>query len=618
MSSNIIRNLELGHVPYKYSIQRSPRILGGLTGYPSIDKPWLKFYEENVELTSIPEGSIYEVVKYNNKDNLNNIALDLRTSKNDFKSGIKISYLDYIKRMDSIAASYSKIGIRKNEILATVLPNIPESRELIYGLNKLGITVYPISPMIPIQQFDKILSENEIKNVVIFSQFYEKFEASLSTKKLNSLLYVTGAESLPKFLQVINNFKNKDLRKKFQLNDNVLFWDEFEKIGKQVHEEITPYYDKDHIAIIVGTSGTTGTPKGVCLTDDNLNAIALQHGLSGIFDKQDVMLDALIQSIGYGISTMHYSTCYGYKNILIPELLLDKYPSVLCRTHPDHFTGGPVHCQYLASSKEFENGILPKAKNIVSGGATLDKSLERKLNNVDESYVEHGYDPKILIRQGLGATENGGCGTYQKQGAYKFGGVGIPLPLDIVSIFKPGTDEELKYNEEGEICISGPTVMKKYLNNDEETSNVLKLHKDGKIWLHLADLGHMDEDGQLYITDRIKNIFMRNGFNVHPSTISSYISSLPEVKECVVVGIDHEKEQCVPVAFVSLVNDNKETLDLIKTKCYENLEETSIPYDYVVMDKLPRNIGGKYDTQLLIDQYKKARKDKEKTLIFKK
>ena len=160
--------------------------------------------------------------------------------------------------------------------------------------------------------------------------------------------------------------------------------------------------------------------------------------------------------------------------------------------------------------------------------------------------------------------------------------------------------------------------MKKYLNNDEETSNVLKLHKDGKIWLHLADLGHMDEDGQLYITDRIKNIFMRNGFNVHPSTISSYISSLPEVKECVVVGIDHEKEQCVPVAFVSLVNDNKETLDLIKTKCYENLEETSIPYDYVVMDKLPRNIGGKYDTQLLIDQYKKARKDKEKTLILKK
>jgi len=316
------------------------------------------------------------------------------------------------------------------------------------------------------------------------------------------------------------------------------------------------------------------------------------------------MLDALIQSIGYGISTMHYSTCYGYKNILIPELLTDRFPEVLCKIKPLHFTGGPVHYQNLIKSKEFIEGKIPKVKNLVSGGATLSKDLERKLNNVDEGFAENGReDLQILVRQGFGATENGGCGAYAKHGAYKFGGIGIPLPFDTFAIFEPGTDKELPYNTEGEICICGPTVMKEYYNNPSETANVLKVHSDGKVWLHLADLGHIDEDGQVYITDRIKNIFMRTGFNVHPSKIEEYISSLPEVKECKVIGFEHPEQQKVPVAFVSLVEvENTNALEIVKQCCYENLEEMSVPFDYVVVKEFPRNLGGKVDEKMLAKQ----------------
>ena len=267
-------------------------------------------------------------------------------------------------------------------------------------------------------------------------------------------------------------------------------------------------------------------------------------------------------------------------------------------------------------------------KNLVSGGASLPKELERKLNKVSDDFCEDGKESsQIILRQGFGATENGGCGAYAKQGAYKFGGLGIPLPYDTIAIFEPGTDKELKYNEEGEICITGPTIMKEYLNNPSETEKVLKKHSDGKMWLHLADLGRMDEDGQLYLTDRIKNIFMRTGFNVHPSKISEFIDTLPQVSESKVIGFEHPSEQKVPVAFIVLKDnseDNREkALEEIKKKCYGNLEEMSLPYEYVVVDTLPRNLGGKIDENLLvslsgINYMKDKTPHKSRTLTLKK
>lgn len=574
-----------------------------LTGYASIDKPWLKYYQSGVAETPIPNLSIYEAIKESNKHRLSKIALDFRTKANDYEKGLEITYAKYFERMENIAKSYLNMGVKINEILITILPNIPESRMLIYGLNILGVTVYPVSPMISAGQLDAIISDNDVKNVVVFSGFYEKFKSVLDTKTLNSLLYINGMESFPKIVQTLSNLKNRENVKQLR-KDNILLWNEFDSLRKGFKGELHPYYDKDHVAVIVGTSGTTGIPKGVCLTDNNLNAIALQHGLSGILSEEEVLLDALIQSIGYGISTMHYSTYYGLKNILIPELLLDKFPEVLCKTKPNHFTGGPVHINYLAQSTQFEKGEIPKIRNLVSGGATLSKELEKRVNKVDEGYVENSSDSKIMVRQGFGATENGGCGAYARQGAYKFGGLGIPLPFDTIAIFKPGTDEELKYNEEGEICITGPTVMKEYLNNSSETEKVLKTHKDGKVWLHLADLGYIDEDGQLYMTDRIKNIFMRTGFNVHPSKITEFIETLPYVKEAIVIGFEHPTEQKVPVAFIVLKDEylgrEEELLEIIKEKCYDSLEETSIPYEYIFVDSLPRNLGGKVEESILI------------------
>lgn len=181
--------------------------------------------------------------------------------------------------------------------------------------------------------------------------------------------------------------------------------------------------------------------------------------------------------------------------------------------------------------------------------------------------------------------------------------MGIPLLYETVGIFKPGTDVELGFNTDGEICINGSTVMKEYFNNEEETNKVLKKHKDGKIWLHTADIGYMDEDGQIFIKDRIKNIFARRGFNVHPNAVADFISSLPIVEKAFVMGINHPDEQTVPVAFVKLKEEMplKEAENIINENCYQFLEETSIPYEIVFVSDLPLNLGGKVDTKKLLE-----------------
>lgn len=172
--------------------------------------------------------------------------------------------------------------------------------------------------------------------------------------------------------------------------------------------------------------------------------------------------------------------------------------------------------------------------------------------------------------------------------------------MDIIHI---GTDEEVQTGEIGEICMSGPTMMEYYLNNSEETNKVLKRHSDGTTWLHLGDEGYMDKDGNVFMLDRYKNIFMRNGFNVHPKKIAETLLKSDDVENCYVTGVKHPVEMSVPVAFVVLkdgVNEEKAIKELNEL-CYSNLDEYYVPYDYKFVKELPLNLDGKVDVKKLLE-----------------
>lgn len=574
-----------------------------LTGKPSVDKPWLKYYERTFDESEIPQKSIYQLAKDENKYNMKNVAIDLRSSANDYSKGIKITYDELFKKININAKSSSVIGIKKDDIIPILLPNIPEARTLLYSNSIIGSTSYPISPLLPINQLEQIISDNGIKNLFIFGAFYEKYEKVLKNSSLENIVYLDGTESLPKSIKTLKKLKDQLINKKGNVllpnNKKIIPWDEYQKYSKEIKEDITPFYEDNHIAAIIGTSGTTGLPKGVCLTDRNINAAALSYENGKIFEGS--FMDALIPSISYGIIMSHLQTIGGKYVYLIPEIITTNTPKALCTLKPDNFPGGPVHYINIKSSEEFKNGKMPKRNVYLSGGATLPREVESSLNGVDVGYKENGINDSIIVRQGFALSETSALGTIAKRGAYKFGSVGIPMLYNTIGIFKPGTDEELGYNENGEICITGPSVMQGYLNNDEETNKVIMIHKDGKKWVHTKDIGYIDEDGLLFHVDRIKNIFMRTGFNVHPTKISEFINTIPYVKNSVVIGFEHPKEQSVPVAFIELdssaiVNKTKEEiLRDINERCYSNLEETSVPIDYVIVDSLPINLGGKID-----------------------
>lgn len=566
------------------------------TGYPSYDKPWMKYYDFTEEFVSSKEESIFQMLERRNAERLNTIAIDLRTSSNHFKKGITITYREFIDRIKKLAAAFSAtLAPEIDEIVPIIIPNLPESRIIIYALNILGATVYPINPMLSVADFAKILKENSVQNVAIFSGFWEKYGSTIVNSDVKHIVYVDGMESLPFLLKRANRLKARKPD-----DSRILFYDTLLKKGKST--SITPYYSKDHIAVIIGTSGTTGTSKGVCVSDLTLNAMALGQEASGYVKPGDTTLDILIQSIGYGISSMHTYNSLGCKVVIVPELITNNIAELVCAVKPDVFPGGPVHYINLANSKELQAGLLPKIKGPFSGGATLEKEVEKKLNPAAQAGYTEKTGDIIYVRQGYGSTECCGVATANAYGAYKFGSIGIPMANVVVSIFKPGTDQELTYGEVGEICVSGPTVMSGYLKNKEETDKVLKVHSDGKIWLHQADLGWCDEDGHFFFSDRIKNIFMRTGFNVHPSTISAFIQEQPEVKDCIVVGVPHPEQQMVPVAFVVLNGSNKPNMvhDKLTQICFDNLNETDIPYEWFFLESLPRNMGGKVDTQALI------------------
>lgn len=557
----------------------------------SVEKPWMKYYSEEVKSLPYPQKTAYRYMTESNADRQNEVAINYY--------GNKITHATLKKNIDETANAFAAIGVKQGDIVSFLSVATPETIYCVYALNKLGATANTIDPRMDIESIRRAVVESESKIFVVMNVVYEKIAPIVDELNQDLIIAVSASQSLPFIKRVAMNIKVKT---NLPYSDKLVTYSTFLEKGKGTTAVEAPYQG-DAVFSIPYTGGTTGFAKGVMITNDGANATAHNFKYSGLYyDKGETFLDIIPIFTSYGMCCgMHMPLSIGLVLIPIPKFDLSQYGKLYKTYKPNHTVSTPAFYEALMRSKELQNMDLSFLKCLGSGGDTMNKGLEKKLGEFTKS---HGM--KYPISQGYGLSESSAAVSFCVNDIYKSGSVGIPSITITAGIFDEESGNELGFNEIGEVCITGPSLMKGYYKRPEETANVLRKHEDdGKTWLHTGDLGYIDEDGFLYIIGRIKRMITRfDGHKVFPVNIESLVARHKEVINCSAVGVaDMDRTQGhYPVVFVEFADyvDNKEEFckKLFK-ECNALLEERGRPVAVVAIDKIPLTGSGKNDFRTL-------------------
>ena len=562
--------------------------------YASAAKPWLKYYDQKFIDQTVPDCSAFEYVCHQNKNHLPETAIDYY--------GRRITYADLIVNVKKTAAAFRAIGMKKGDIATVVSVMTPEVIYAFYAADMIGATLNLVDPRYSAEGIREYIEEVDSHLLICLNVAYERCHQAAKHTHVERVLVISPADSLPLHLAVGYKLTNPN---KNRYKSNVLHWKDFIAAGQNQSTNAEPY-DPQHACVVVHTGGTTGSPKGVMLTDKDFNSIAQQFGAyEKLFRRGQKLMNIMPPFIAYGYACgVHLPLVLGLTVIIIPNLDPAKLGALIWKYKPEHMFGVPAHYQQMASSPLLKNKDLSFIRNYAAGGDAITVGAEQ---TVDAFLKEHGAE--FPLAKGYGMTEVSSAATAAAGTVNKVGSVGIPLVNTVVSVFEPGTESELPIGERGEICISGPAVMKGYYNKPDETAILLHRHADGKLWAHTGDIGYMDEDGFVFLDSRIKRLIIRHdGFKVFPSMIENVISRHPAVQQCSVVGCtdrDHVQGR-LPFVYVVLEPEadkkKRQIQRELRQLCREELPEYVQPVGYKFISEMPFTPIGKVDYRKLEEE----------------
>lgn len=563
----------------------------------SEEKPWLKYYPLNENIHNMPKQTLYSYLKERNQENYSNTAINYY--------GTKISFSQLINRIDQCANAFSLLGVKKGDIVSFVSVAVPECIVAIYALNKLGAAANTIDPRMDIDSIRRMIKESTSEILVAIDVAFPKIEKVMADISQKKIIILPFARSLPFDKRLLAKTLK---RTKIAYDETVISWDKFidVEVDKTVPEAD---YDGDATAVIAYTGGTTGFPKGVMLTNDSINAVAHNFRYAGLAASPgDKFLGIIPVFTSYGaVCGMHMPLTMGCELIPIPKFVPEELGKLVRDFKPNHIISTPAFYELMMLSKEVKDLDMSFLITMGSGGDTTNEGLEAKL-----SAFMNQHNIKYPLAQGYGMSEVSAAASFCVNDIYRSSSVGIPSVTTTVSIFDTETGEELGYNEIGEICISGPSVMKGYYLNPEETDKVKRLHDDGKYWIHSGDLGYMDEDGFLFVKGRSKRMITRfDGHKVFPVNMESLVSKFDFVQNCCVIGVNdmqHGQGQ-YPLVILELIDTvNPDNVSDICKSIYEEsfrtFEERGRPVAVIAIEKLPLTGSGKNDFLTLENEYR--------------
>ena len=571
-----------------------------ITGYPSIDKPWIKFYREKPIREFDVNQKFYRLIENANKGNPNVDALEFMGF-----SGNTWTYREFFFLVDQMADAFIKAGVTVGDVVLVATVSGLDEALCLLALNKIGAVSKWIDVTYSSGELKKAIEEHSCSVVVAFAVVIPELMKCIDDTCVKTVIYSSPEQffkplkimksSFSEFKQLLQLKKKADPLPPMPSDSRFVKFSTFLKSGDRNPKLNEIPYDKNAPALIITSSGTTGAPKSIVHTDYSINHSIRKQSYLDFLCPGKVLFKIAPSWVGYGlINTLAVGLAYGMTVLLEPRMRDD----IILKYHKkfDVVYGVPLHYRYMADHiSEIDDLSRPVA--LISGG---DKITAQEIDMIQKVFATKKGKAQIL--NGAGNNEILGAGTVNLLGANKHGTIGLPMYGDIVSIFDPDTCEELKYGQVGEICYNTESAFIEYANDPQKTEKVRRKHKDGKIWIHSGDLGSIDEDGFVTIEGRLTRIITVNAFKISASHIEEVIESHPSVKECVVVAVPDKALSEVPMAHIVLKNENKEqTLiqEEIKQLCSKHLKEFAVPKYYHFMDAIPYTTNNKQDYRKL-------------------
>ncbi len=532
----------------------------------NVRAPWIK------SLGSVPahleyfQGSMYDKVAEISENYPDLIAYAFM--------GGKTKYKDFISKVDKCARALAAIGVKPGESVTICMPNAPQAVIMFYAVNKVGAIANMVHPLSSEKEIEFCLKESGSVVCLTLDQFYEKFEHIRPNVSLRTLILTSVKDVLSPVKRKGYYLVEGRKIKKVPTNAEIIWWEKFLLDGRKYHGSFHHAGKSEDPAVILYSGGTTGTMKGILLSNLNFNALSQQIiATNPIYKPGDKMLAVMPIFHGFGLGVcIHSILSNGGRVLLIPRFNPESYAKLLRKHKPNFIAGDSL-------------------------------SIELK-KRFDAFLKSHG--ATIPVREGYGTTECVTASCLTPINKEKEGSIGLPFPDTFYKIVKPGTEEEVPYGEEGEICIAGPTVMLEYINNPEETANTLRRHKDGMTWVHTGDLGMMDEEGFVYFRQRIKRMIITSGYNVYPSRIENILDAHELVHMSCVIGVPDPYKMQKVVAFVMLKPDVKvsheEAEKILLEYCSKHVAKYAMPSYIEFRDNLPKTLVGKVAYRVLEEE----------------
>ena len=569
-----------------------------------IQTPWLDYYSREERKIKFTDKTIYEYLIDEVGEDKDFYALNYFNNR--------ITYNEFFDNINHCARSLREYGVREGDIVTICMPNMPEALYAFYACNKIGAVADMVHPLSSPDQIKHYLTESKSRLLFLVDFDYDKFKDIIPHTLVYKTILVSPKESMPLGLTIGYTLTRQIGMKRPKLGDcDYMSWKEFIARGLKNTKNFKTNMKKDDLAIILHSGGTTGTPKGIMISNYNFNALSQQSAVNVIDVRpKDKIVTILPIFHGFGLGVcVHTPLCLKVETILMPEYDANRFYKIWKYDRPHVILGVPTLWEGMMSNKKFDDVNMSQLKYIVSGGDYLTVPMEERIN---EFLHKHG--ARVNIAKGYGMTESVAATAYTLPGTNEPGSVGIPMVGNTYCICDPETHEPLPIGEEGEICIQGPTVMMGYLNNKEETDKVLITHSDGSKWLHSGDIGYIAPNGIVYYTQRLKRMIIVSGFNVYPSVIEETIAKHEAVDKVCVIGIPHPYKMHVPKAFVVLKEGYKEGAKVkreIRDLCKEHLPVYSVPKEIEFRSELPKTLYNKVNYKKLEEEEAEKKKDEE-------